>query len=318
EASMLDISLWITLIRAVTEKTKLVLMGDPHQLASVEAGSILGDICSQASNSFSQEMALKLEIENNDDSTPDFNDSIINLTKSYRFSENSGIKSISDAINEGDSEKVIELLESKEFPELVWVEPSGTTINQLIEKFSVVPYTQLLNDGFSSETLNEYQILTAYRKGPFGNEYINLKSEQRIKSANNIDIDTVWFDGRSVIATRNNHTLGIKNGEIGIYDASRGLIKFEGKEEDGISISRLTHYEPSQSITIHKSQGSEYRNVAIVLPMAENELLTKELLYTAVTRARESILVVGKRKTIIDTVRQSIDRKSGLIKKIWE
>lgn len=315
EASMLDITMWINLIRALREDSKLILLGDKNQLASVEAGSILGDICFEADNSFSDKIQsfLKEEINRSTDKPP-INDCIIHLNKSYRFDENSGIKKLADAINSGDAELVLDLLRSNEYPEITYLEGTSQDMQTLITDYVVNPF---LNKDEERQT---HQILCALRKGPFGVEYINDVAEKELKRTIRIPSVQTWFSGRPIIVTRNNSVLKIRNGETGIAREEEGSgfqILFDNAQTSPVSVTRLQNVETSYAITVHKSQGSEYENVAILLSNVQNRVLTKELLYTSVTRARQNLLVIGSDNIIKTTVRENIKRNSGLRSKIW-
>ena len=317
EASMLDISLWVRLIRAIPERAKLILLGDKNQLASVEAGSILGDICRGADNSFSKSIAELIgdgvEISGE---VPEINDCIVLLTKSYRFGEHSGIRLLSDAINQGDGQEVLRILKSEDYPGVGMAEPSNQNIERLINDFVIQSYPDLKSSGFSFEVFNRHRILCALRKGPFGAETINELSERRLKQSLGIASNIQWFDGRPVLITKNNSLLKLRNGETGLYND--GSITFESGIGAQITPSRLPDFELSYANTVHKSQGSEYKNVAVLLSNAENHILSKELLYTSVTRGRQSVLIIGYEDIITSTVRKVISRKSGLRIKIWK
>lgn len=319
EASMMDMNLWISLIRAVKYNAKLILLGDKNQLASVEAGSILGDICSFSQKSFSNELSfLTGERLSPDSGMPVINDCIIELSRSYRFDGKSGIKRLSESIIEENVDEVLELLNDESFPDVSFQEASNQAIIDLVERFAVVPFRRLKEEGFSNKGYKKHQILCALRKGPYGNQEINNRAESAIKKDNDIPSGRNWYEGKPVIATRNNRSLKLRNGETGYteFNGNEYEICFEGKDF-GISVTRLNDYETSFGITVHKSQGSEYDHIAIVLPKTLNRVLSKELLYTAVTRARKSVLVLGSATVISSMVQQSVVRRSGLRKKIW-
>lgn len=322
EASMLDINLWIRLLRAIPKTAKLILLGDKNQLASVEAGSILGDICSESTNDFSVELSdvLSLKTFSTHKSKP-INDCIIELTKSYRFDEEQGIGVLSRLINIGSSKEVVDLLNDDSYPETTTHQPTNEVVKKLIRDFVINPFLENKRTGFSIESFKSHQILCALRKGPYGVEYINDLAETSLKKELGIKDSEEWYEGRPVLITRNNALLKIRNGEIGICkkNMQSGLfeIQLEQREESPISISRIQNYEPAFATTIHKSQGSEYDHVSIMLSNQPNALLSKQLLYTAVTRARKSVLVIASEVVITSTVQKNIVRRSGLRDKIW-
>ena len=325
EASMLDVNLWVNLIRAIPEHGKLIVLGDKDQLASVEAGSILGDICG-GENSFSAEISAAVtELSGAEipvsDSAPGMNDSVVFLTKSYRFGEDSGIKRLAEAINSSDDDLVMELLKGEKYPEIKLHDSSRENLNQVIQKYAVQHFEKFsaktIEDHLSSS--NQKKILCVLRRGDFGVEKINSSAEQKIKLKQPASGHREWYPGRIIMATRNDPVLKIRNGEIGICtEAADPQVIFEGENKLPISAGRIKDYEPAYAITIHKSQGSEFEDVAIILPETMNKVLSKEILYTSVTRARRSTLVIGNEKIIRKTVLKSIARGSGLRQLIWE
>lgn len=323
EASMLDITMWVRLIRALGKHTKLVVLGDKDQLASVEAGSILGDICG-GENSCSEHISVKLKelmgipIPVVTDA-PSLNDCIVFLTKSYRFREESGIQKLADAINRRDHEEVLRILKDPRIDDVKLVEPSGKNLDQLIDFYAIQHYERYITEGEGLEikAVNQKKILCAIRKSDLGVEQINGRAEHGIKRKHNLSITNEWYNGRLVMATRNDSLLRIRNGEIGVYDADQEQVKFEGEENIGVAPARLTEYEPAFAITIHKSQGSEFDDVAIVLPNKENSILSKEILYTAVTRARRNTLIITNEEILTATIQRSVSRKSGVKQKLW-
>ncbi|MDZ7806799.1 MAG: exodeoxyribonuclease V subunit alpha [Gracilimonas sp.] len=323
EASMLDINMWVRLVRAIGPDTKLVVLGDKDQLASVEAGSILGDICG-GKNSYSSAVATQIAdltgtapstaLQN----TPAINDCVVFLTTSYRFGEESGIKKLADAINNQDSDTVINLLQSDDHQDLQWIESKTEFLEIIIskyginhfEEYSVIPKNRM-------EASNKRKILCAIRKTKMGVESINQTVEIGIKRKNSLIRSIEWYDGRLVMATKNDAVLRIRNGEMGIFSSKERKVQFEGEHNVSISPSRLDDYESAFAITIHKSQGSEFDDVAIILPEMYLGVLSKEILYTAVTRARNSTLVFGSKEIIQKTVERSVNRQSGVKGKIW-
>ena len=321
EASMMDLPMWVHLIRALSGSTRLILLGDQYQLESVEAGSILGDICEYSDNSFSSNIVRYLDdrrIQISDSSS--LNDCIITLTKSFRFGNDSGIYQLSESIKKGDSNRVEEILHSDAYPDVTLVGPGNEAVDSLIENYATKPFRKAVYSKKYLDFYYEYQILSALRKGKNGVEKLNQIIEHHIKKSIGIAQTNEWYEGRPVMITRNNRILQVKNGEIGICNYEEGsgyTISFEGSFSKKISVSRIQDYEPAYVNTIHKSQGSEYKNVAIILPEGLNKLFSKELLYTAVTRARQSLLVIGSLSTIKGLIVQNSNRRSGLSNKIW-
>ena len=323
EASMLDINMWVRLVRAIGPYTKLIVLGDKDQLASVEAGSILGDICG-GDNSFSEAVTQSLQLVQGIDipmreTFPLINDCIIFLKKSFRFDEKSGIQKFAEAVNESDSDKAISVLKDPLLDGLAWIEPNSKSIEQLYEKYVLNHYKEFngLQKNQKLASSNKRKILCALRRGPYGVEHINERAERLIKRDQKLLGSREWFDSRIVMATRNDSLLKIRNGEIGIYHDREEVVEFEGEQKTEVSAARLKEYEPAFAITIHKSQGSEFEEVAIILPNQLNTVLSKEILYTAVTRARLNTLIIVKEGILRKIIERTVSRKSGLGQKIW-
>ncbi len=327
EASMLDIRLWIQLIRALSDQTKLIVLGDKDQLSSVEAGAVLGDICEGAENVFSKALVETLSqcqvaIDAKETAEESLNDCIVLLTKSYRFGASSGLKLLSEAINTENPALAIDILTNSEINDVHWLEPNHNTVPSIIRKYCV----KVFSDNAKENPIQQFkayansQILCAIRKGDFGIERVNREAEEKIKIKAAIPRSREWFNGRFVLFTKNDAFLKVQNGETGIFLTganSEGKVMVEGNEERQFSVSRVKEYQPAYAITVHKSQGSEFKNVVLLLPEEHNPVITKELLYTAVTRARQNLLVVGSRAVVEQAILQRISRNSGLVAKLW-
>lgn len=309
EASMLDIRLWIGLARSLKNNCKLILLGDKDQLASVEAGSVLGDICHKSDAKFSKLTLNELDysqddlIKNNSENA--LNDNIVLLDKSYRVTSDSGISQWGKAINEQDVEGFFKL--SEESQQLGTLRPSESILLELFDKY--------VDEIISGEFKTQY--LSSNKKGFFGTEKLNSRIEKLLKSKLGVIPNQEWYLKRRIIATKNDFSLGIKNGEIGFCDYVEDgeyFVSFESAKR--ISASQLKYYDLAYAITIHKSQGSEFNNVYLFLSDSFNPVLSKELLYTGVTRARENALVIGKRELIKQVILNEIKRTSSIQEKL--
>ncbi len=311
EASMMDISLWVALINALPEHARLIIVGDNNQLASVEAGAVLNDICQLSDNSFTEKIANKIGVKEIATEISELNDCIITLTKSKRFGDQTGIQALAEAIRTENADLAIELLEDKSISDIRLLDHSADQINQLIDEYAIHPFFE--NDEEAS--LNDYSILCALKNGPLGNIRLNTLIEKKLKTEIGISLAKEWYPNRKIIVTRNQHSINVQNGEIGIFNSEIDNVQFMGSK---VPVSRLQYYEPGYCITIHKSQGSEYKHVAILLPKAKNRVLSKELLYTGVTRAGLSVLIVGDRQLVKNTIQSPTLRSSGLQQKLWQ
>ncbi len=308
EASMLDIRLWIGLVRSLKDNCKLILLGDKDQLASVEAGSVLGDICHKSDAKFSKLSLNQLDsevqlIENSSKNA--LNDNIVLLDKSYRVTSDSGISQWGKAINEQNVEGFFKLTE--EFHQIRAATPSDRILVELIDKY----IDEIISGEFKT------QFLSSNRKGVFGTMKLNSRIETLIKSKLDVPPNHEWYLSRRIIATKNDFSLGIKNGEIGFCDSVEDgeyFVSFESSKR--VSASQLKYYDLAYSITIHKSQGSEFNDVCLFLSDSFNPVLSKELLYTGVTRAKENALVIGRRGLIEQVILNEIRRTSSIPEKL--
>jgi exodeoxyribonuclease V alpha subunit len=328
EASMVDLSLMTKLLEAVPFSARVILLGDENQLASVEAGAILGDICLGAADA-----------DQGPDGTPKpeglsemprgskIKDCIVRLTRSYRFDEKSGIGNLASAIRNGDAEGAIALL----------TDPDDGTVEQIsfadgganptaLETILMphvrtyyLPYLEELKNEKRLQNLNRFRILCAHRRGMTGVEPVNLAVERMLQEETGLRTDQPWYSGRPIMMLQNDYQLGLFNGDVGMISSS---------EQDGdkwmayfsitkggvraVSPTRLSAHETVFAMTVHKSQGSEFDHVLVVLPVYRSPVVTRELLYTAVTRAKKSVTVLGSEEVIRGAIKTPVHRSSGL------
>jgi len=314
EASMIDLSLMYYLLQAIPEKSKVILLGDKDQLASVEAGSILGDLFQAVESSTSAPSRIPLA------------DCMIQLTRSYRFGEKSGVGLLAEAFKKQDYDRVINVLEDQNYNDVRLCEKSfSSSLDEIYDSFVKPNFERIRRIEDVHEALSIYnssKILLPLRSGLQGLEWVNNYFEARIKKDYGISGFEEWFHGRPVTVTKNNYALKIRNGESGICWSTNGVTKLIFEAEAGetktktLASGQIPHYETGYTMSIHKSQGSEYNNVIILLPEVDFPILTRELLYTAVTRARQSVLVYGRKSILKACVGRRIERSSGLMQKI--
>ncbi len=334
EASMVDLPLMAKLMTALAPDARLILLGDKDQLASVEAGAVLGSICHpERLNVFSGSFGRRLEeicgakIESSD-APAGAQDCIIELKHNYRFSENSGIGLLSKAINQGDSLRVLELIEAEKLPDVRFSEiyRSGEIPGFLRENV-LKHYGRYLHAVASVpvcaeavfERFEAFRVLCAFRVGFWGTQRINAVIERLLAEAGLIDPSLPYYEGRPVMMAQNDYRLQLFNGDIGIVlrdaagdnklrvffrDSRQGFRKFAPE--------RLALHETAWAMTVHKSQGSEFDHVALILSDNDAPVLTKELLYTGITRARYFVNIWSGKSVIIKTIQKQIIRQSGL------
>lgn len=333
EASMVDQALMSRLMEALLHDAKLILIGDKDQLASVEAGSVLGSICNIDRNSISPDFAERLGdfsidlpsiyIEN---PKKPLTDSIILLEKSYRFKEDSGIPKLAAAINRGEAPQAFELLESGTEEGISFADFSSFENFENELKDLVIHYFQPVIASDSPEemfkTLKSFRLLSPHRRGPLGVRYLNQKVEDILISEGLVFRYEKWYHGRPIIINQNEYSLNLNNGDIGIcfHDAQGNKQVLFPKETGFMSIapSRLPDFSNAFALTVHKSQGSEFDHIKIVLPDKVSPVLTRELLYTAVTRARSSVEITGKREVLTEGIKSRLQRSSGLKDLLWK
>lgn len=337
EASMIDLPMLSKTFSATAPETSIILIGDKDQLASVESGAALGDICTKdAVNFFSSDIckvfssSAGIEIISSSEKTspPVLSDCIVELDKNYRFKNNSNIFKLSSAINKGDISKTLAVLEEAR-DDVSHIQTSfqahiKTHLSNIITN-SFLPFIKAPSCEIALQLLDQFRILCALRKGPYGTVGINSLIEKKLVEMNHIDPGSRFYHGRPIMITQNDYTLKLFNGDTGIIfndpDKKRETKAYFKANDNLIRSfppSALPEHETVYAMTIHKSQGSEFDNVMLVLPENESPVLTRELLYTAVTRTKEKIQIIGSEKIISYAVSRNIERRSGLKDRLEE
>lgn len=331
EVSMVDLVLLRQLVSALRPEARLILLGDKDQLASVEAGAILGDIYdASAAAQWSEDFASRLELATGQTvpatpGAPALCDCLVSLEQSHRYAADSGIGRLARAINRGDAEASLQLLEPGPGSpgDCQRYEPEATGGESALEQLALAgyrPFVECADPAEKLARLESYRVLCAYRQGARGVERLNAEIESWLARAGLIDPEARFYENRPVLVTRNDYGLGLFNGDVGVVvrDGPRLRVCFQGTE--GLRLlapSRLPPHETVFAMTIHKSQGSEFNAVSVVLPETVSPLLSRELLYTAVTRARQRVDVLGARDVVRAAVGRAIQRASGLHDALW-
>lgn len=337
EASMVDMALMSKLIQALPSQARLILLGDKDQLASVEAGAVLGDICDTGTeHSFSRAFyndlkkvtGYEIDIQQNGRDESGIQDCIVQLQKSYRFGSDSGIRAVSHAVNEGDGDLAIKLLKGGKYGDIKWKElPRPNALPQVIKATIMQGYGDYLraSDPFEIfQVFERFRILCALREGPYGVVAINLLVEQILRDEKLLKPDRMWYPGRPVLITRNDYNLRLFNGDMGIVlpdpstndDLRVFFLATEGTLRK-FHPFRLPEHETVYAMTVHKSQGSEFDKVLLLLPDRESPVLTRELIYTGISRAKESVEIWGSERVFRAAVSRCIERTSGLRDALW-
>ncbi|WDG55475.1 exodeoxyribonuclease V subunit alpha [Pseudomonas chlororaphis] len=368
EASMIDLEMMANLLDALPVHARLVLLGDKDQLASVEAGAVLGDLCRDAEagwyspqtrswlEAVSGEQLADSGLQEDSAGTHPLAQQVVMLRHSRRFGEGSGIGQLARWVNQQQAEEARRLLAARSHADLYGLSLKGEQDRALerllLEGHGDGPqgyrhYLSLLRGqrppadtaledprwtAWARDVLlafDQFQLLCAVRKGPWGVEGLNQRITAALFKARLIESDQQWYEGRPVLMTRNDYGLGLMNGDIGIalklpehegMQDGRLVLRVAFPRNDGqggvrfVLPSRLNDVETVYAMTVHKSQGSEFAHTALILPEALNPVLTKELIYTGITRAKDWFSLIEPRAGVFEeAVRRKVKRLSGLM-----
>ena len=342
EASMVDLGMMARVVAALPPTARLILLGDRDQLASVEAGSVLGDICGGGreplvSPGLAETMAeLGMPgVPTGDASQPPIADSIALLRYSYRFGPDSGIGALATAIKAADPATVQALLRDPELADVATSNPGVEALNAAVAG-AVLPHWRGIlatcDPTAALAALGRFRVLCAVRKGPWGVEQLNRRIELGLRGQGVISGAGPWYAGRPIMVTRNDPGVGLSNGDVGLLlphpdpgssqspdEAQRLWAWFEGPDGEprAIATARLPPHESVYAMTVHKSQGSEFDQVLVVLPGEDVPVLSRELVYTAITRARERVLVWSPPAVLEAAIGRRVERSGGLLGKLW-
>lgn len=330
EASMVDLPLMAKLARALKEGSRLLLLGDKDQLASVEPGAVFGDICLTGRiNTFSRSVAgvvkelLSVELPYCENQGSPITDSIVVLTKSYRFGEESGIGKLASAVKESRIDDVFDLLKDRTCNDVCWRDvPSTEKMAGAVEEAFSSFYTSYLKANSPEEAFSSFQrfhILCALRQGPYGAVSLNRIIEHMCRRMGLIQKKERWYRCEPVMITKNDYQLMLFNGDVGIVFPDvekegqlRVFFPAEGGRYRKILPGRLKNCETLYAMTVHKSQGSEFDHAVLLLPDRPSKVVTRELVYTAITRARKSVEIWGTEYVLRTALSQTTRRESGL------
>jgi exodeoxyribonuclease V alpha subunit len=332
EVSMVDLALLYRLAVAIRPAARLILQGDKDQLASVEAGAILGDIYEpHAAAEWSREFAAEVR-ELTGQSLPGDRaerglcDCLVNLDESFRYRADSGIGRLARAINTGDGAGALAILRrTGSGRDAVLFEPGSDPSSEAeLERLTTegyAPFIQATDPKEKLARLGAYRVLCAHRQGARGVEQQNRNVEAWLGRCGLLDPLATFYENRPIIITQNDYTLGLFNGDVGVVvrdEHGRLRVCFEGAEGlRFLAPGRLPPHETVFATTVHKSQGSEFDAVSIVLPDAASPLVGRELLYTAVTRARERVDIFGSAEVVRSAITRTVQRPSGLRDALW-
>lgn len=300
ETSMVSLTMMARLLEAVRPGARLILVGDPEQLASVEAGAVLADLVDGLSARSDVRVAA--------------------LRTSHRFGK--AIGTLAEAIRVADADRAVEVLRSGE-EHIEFLEEDDITPRM---RSILVPHALRLREAallgsadVALTTLDEHRLLCAHRQGPFGVQHWNRQVQTWLDEETGQPPWSQWYAGRPLLVTANDYGLRVFNGETGVVVANPGGLRAVIASAAGplnFATGRLSDVETMHAMTIHKSQGSQAEEVTVLLPPQDSRLLTRELLYTAVTRAKRKVRVVGSDASVRAAIGRRAVRASGLAQRL--
>ena len=333
EASMVPLLLMDTLFAAVLPDARIVLLGDHDQLASVESGTVLADLV-EASGALTSAHGAALatayatlsgiDLPTSNVVAP-LRDTVVRLVRSHRFDDTKGIGALARAIRDGDADGAIAVLQrpdeslvrgAESVQEDQWLDTLAEPANVLFAAAS---------PGAALEALGRIRVLCATNIGPAGTDAITPRIEQMLRRHGH-DVTGRFYKGRPLLITRNDYALGLFNGDIGVVwtevddgvGVHRAFVSSPdiGKAATGFPLPQLPDAVTAWAMTVHKSQGSEFDTIVVVLPDNDVRTLTRELLYTAVTRAKSRVIIVGPDESLRLAVGRTVQRGSGLASRL--
>lgn len=328
EASMIDLPLMAKLADAVPDHARLILLGDRYQLASVESGSVLTELCDAAGvNAFSAEQCAALAPLLGDDgggadegeepAAAPLADHVVTLQTSHRFHPESPIGRLAAAVNAGDPDGALAAA-ADGGGEIDSRLGAAADLDALADEMAEAyrPLIEASEPGEALAALDAVRLLTATRVGPSGSETLNRRIHQRIAERHDFDPERRWYHGRPVIVLHNDYRAGLFNGDTGVClrgEDGHLRVWFSGAEGPRPLLpTALPEHETVYAMTVHKSQGSEFSAVRLLLPEADMAVLTRELVYTGITRARERLSLIGPEGSFRAAVGRTTRRDSGL------
>lgn len=347
EVSMVDLPLMAKLLAATPMEARLIFLGDKNQLASVDAGSVLADLCDLPAGSlatFTEQtsaalspllgQALPVQAAPPESRSPMI-DHIVELTKSYRYGESSGIGALARAINAGDAARSLDVLKDNSVGDVTWLDMSAFDDGRLVKLIgrAYSGYFRASSPAEMLSKLDRFRVLCAHRRGPDSVQALNKMIERTLGQGHNASAQP-YYHGRPVMIQENNYSVRLYNGDVGVVFRSQGSLRaffpaedsagatssqtagHEGPNLRHLGAARLPEHDTVFAMSIHKSQGSEFDHVLVVLPRVISPIVTRELLYTGVTRAKKHVTIVADESVIREAVAQKVRRSSGLSRRL--
>jgi exodeoxyribonuclease V alpha subunit len=320
EASMVDLALMAKLLDALPPQARLILLGDKDQLCAVEAGAVFAELCegrgfdARAARQIEQLTGQQIAVSQ---PTSQLGDAVVLLSHSHRFAGDSGIGELARRINAGDAPGTLALLQEQR-ADLAW--QATPQLGNLLQRLQAgyAPYLAAARSGDAAQAFaafNAFRVLTTQREGAWGVSGLNEALEARLRR----QPGERWYPGRAVMVRQNDYALGLFNGDIGLcLDTANGLrVFFEA--EAGLrpfAPARLPGHDSAFAMTVHKSQGSEFAEVLLVLPEQPSPLLNRSLLYTGISRARDRVEIWGLQARLLEALASQSERATGLAQRL--
>ena len=309
ECSMVDMPLMARLLGALSDGVRLILLGDAEQLSSVEPGSVFSDLCAAG-----------------DDADSPLAPCIVRLEKNYRFGPESGIGRLAAAVGRGEEDSAIAVL--KDNSDTIWEGLAGIAAFEKLATETAAEWAAHMADSSRDRAFPARRVLCAHRHGPFGVARFNRLVERRLRELGVIDLSDPFYPGRPIIVTRNDQATNLSNGDTGVVIRdSKGqrrvwfpdLPSYDADDSRRlVSPSRLPEHESFFALTVHRAQGSEYDEVVFVPGDPDSPVNTRELFYTAVTRARNKVVVRASEDAIAAAMRRRTSRATGLPERLGQ
>ncbi len=320
EASMVDLALMAKLLDALPPSARLILLGDKDQLCAVEAGAVFAELCE--GRGFDAQAAAEIEQLTGQPvptgtPTSQLGDAVVLLTHSHRFAGDSGIGELARRINAGDAAGTLALLQEAR-ADLIWhAEPQPNDLQRrLLDGYA--PYLAAAGTGDPARAFaafNAFRVLTAQREGTWGVAGLNEALEARFRR----QPGERWYAGRAVMVRQNDYALGLFNGDIGLCLQTPAGLRVFFEAETGFrpfAPARLPSHDSAFAMTVHKSQGSEFAQVLLVLPETPSPLLTRSLFYTGITRAKQQVEIWSLPARLLEAVNTRAERAAGLAERL--
>lgn len=314
ETSMVDLPLMAKVLDALRPQTRLVLVGDPFQLASVEAGAVMGDIVGPAARG---PLVVSGKLE----------DSIVVLDRVHRFGSDSAIARLADSVRTGDVDGALDVLRDPSVDDVTLIDPGDADAltmlrREVAKQAAIVVRAAHAGDAEAAMAAAlDLKVLCGTRWGPLGSYGWRDEIERRLgRLVPGVRTDRRWYVGRPVIVTRNDYVTGVFNGDTGIVILRDDRPVVAAPSAAGmreLAPSQLAELETWWAMTVHKSQGSEFAHAVVSLPAAGSRILSNELLYTGITRGKERVTLVATEAAVRAAILQPITRASGLHERLW-